>query len=119
MSENVSARFNVELVLLHDFLIVLDALLQHVIVGSQMRVHHTERAAVQRKTDTYGAFISLHRELTALFIERIFESSAHLMRLPKYQPVRCAYIRFPPDARAANAPAWRTTAAANPAFVPF
>lgn len=59
MSKNVRSRFNMKLVFFNDLFVIFYSLLQHVIVGSQMRIDNAYRTAIQRKSNTNGTFVTL------------------------------------------------------------
>lgn len=57
--ENGGRCFDVELLLVHNFLEIFDPFVQLMIVRRQMRVDHTHRHPVQFEPYTDGAFITL------------------------------------------------------------
>ena len=59
MAKNVAVIFNAELLLFNNSMIVTYALLQHMIVGSQMSVDQTNAAAINIQSNTDGSFVTL------------------------------------------------------------
>lgn len=106
-----------KLVFLDDFFIIIDPLLQHMIVGSQMGVHQTNGATVHVEPYTNSTFITLSEEKkTILFVSPTYGMQP--ANSPIFPRALSACIPFQLAAGVANVSASQTPTATIPASVP-